>query len=55
MGAWHRRIWKEYFEDLYNVDVDIQTGGSPHIYVSLIGFREVTTSEENLLVELRLR
>ena len=41
-----RRVWKEYFEDLYNIDTQEK--------VALMGFKAVTTSEENLLEELRL-
>ena len=42
-----QRIWEEYFEDLYNVNTREQ--------VVLMIFREVTTSEQSLLEELRLR
>ena len=41
-----KRIWEEYFEDLYNVNTREQ--------VVLMIFREVTTSEQSLLEELRL-
>ena len=41
-----QRIWKGYFEDLYNIDTQEQ--------VALMGFGNVTTSE-NLLEKLRLR
>ena len=37
-----RKIWKEYFEDLYN------------ICVALMEFREVTTLKESRLEDLRL-
>ena len=43
-----RKIWNEYFEDLYNID--IQEKVAVHM-----GFGEVTISEENQLEELRLR
>ena len=42
-----QRIWEEYFEDLYNVNTREQ--------VVLMIFREVTTLEQSLLEELRLR
>ena len=47
-----RRIWKKYFEDLYNIDTQEQ------IAVQMWGFdgiQKVTTSEESQLEELRLR
>ena len=40
------RIWNDYFEDLYNIKIQ------EHIAVhmcSLMGFREVTTSEKSQL------
>ena len=40
------RIWKEYFEDLHNIDTQE--------HVALMGFGEATSSEENQLEELRL-
>ena len=43
-----RKVWKEYFEDLYNIDTQEQ------VAVQLT-FREVTTSEESPFEELRLR
>ena len=46
MGGWHKER-KKYFEDMYNVDTQEE--------MALMGFREVTTSEKNLLEELRLR
>ena len=49
-----RKIWKEYFEDLYNIDLYSGTGCIPHMWL-LMGFGEVTTSEERQLEELRLR
>ena len=45
-----QRIWKEYFEELYNIDPREQV---PIHMCDLIGFEEVTTSEESLLEELR--
>ena len=46
-----RKIWKEYFEDLYNIlRKKLQS-----TCVVLMGFGEVTTSEESQLEELRLR
>ena len=36
-----QKVWKEYFEDLYNTD-------------TLLGFGEATTLEESQLGELRL-
>ena len=47
-----RRIWKEYFKDLYNIPTQKQV--AVHC-VALMGFREITTLEESLLEELRLR
>ena len=44
-----RRIWKEYFEGLYNIDTWEQ------VTVHMLGFGEVTISEESQLEELRLR
>ena len=37
MRGWHR-IWKEYFEDIYNVDAQEQ--------VALMGFGKLTILEE---------
>ena len=48
-----RRIWKEYFEDLYNIYI-LRNRWQPTC-VTLMGFGVVTTSEESLLKELRLR
>ena len=45
-----RKIWKEYFEVLYNIDTQEEVAA-----VDLMGFGEVTTSEENQLEEPRLR
>ena len=39
-----RKIWKKYFEDLYNIDTQEE---------DLMGFGEVTTLEENQLEEVR--
>ena len=37
-----RRIWKEYFEDLYNIDTEEQV--AVHMCaLPLMGFREVAT------------
>ena len=46
-----RRIWKEYFEDLYK----IQRNMLQSTRVALFRFRGVTNSEESRLRELRLR
>ena len=43
-----RRIWKEYFEGLYNIDTQPRSK-LYSTYVALMWFREVTTSEESLL------
>ena len=47
-----RNIWKEYFEDVYNIDTQKQVESTR---VALMGFEEVTISEESQLEELRLR
>ena len=47
-----RKIWKEYFEDLYNIDLRKRLQST---CVALMAFREVTTLEESRLEELRLR
>ena len=48
-----RKIWKEYFFlDLYNIDTQKEVAVT---CVALTGFKEVTTSEESQLEELRLR
>ena len=47
-----RKIWKEYFEDLYNIDTQEQD--AVHM-CGKMGFGQVTTSEESQLKELRLR
>ena len=44
-------IWKEYFENMYN----ILRKTLQYTFVSLMGFGEVTTSKDNQLEELRLR
>ena len=49
-GGEVRKIWKDYFEDLYNIDLRIQSR-----CVALMGFGEVTNSEESQLEDLRLR
>ena len=41
-----RKIWKEYFEVLYNIDTQEEV--AVHM-CGLMGFGEVTTSEENQL------
>ena len=46
-----RKIWKDYFEDLYNIDTQKRL---QFTYAALMGFREVATSEESQLEELRL-
>ena len=28
-----RKIWKEYFEDLYNIDLYSGTGCTPHVWL----------------------
>ena len=38
-----QRIWKEYFEDLYNIDTLKKVASK---CVPLLGFREATTTEE---------
>ena len=37
-------IWKEYYEDLYNIYIQEQV--AVHLY-SFVGFGEATTSEES--------
>ena len=39
-----RKIWKEYFEDLYNIDTQERL---EFTCVALIEFGDVTTSEES--------
>ena len=46
------KIWKDYFEDLYNIDTQEQI--AVPIW-ALMAFGEVNTSEESQLQELRLR
>ena len=46
-----RRIWKEYFEDLYNIVLKKRLQST---CVALMGFGEATTSEESRLGEQRL-
>ena len=41
-----RGIWKEYFEDMYNIDTQEQVQST---CVALMRFREETTSEERNL------
>ena len=45
-------IWKEYFEDLCNIDTQEQV--AVHVF-DFDGIGEVTTMEENLLEELQLK
>ena len=47
-----QRIWKENFEDMYNIETQEQV--AVHM-CDFDGFGEVTASEENPLEELRLR
>ena len=45
-------IWKEYFEDLYNINTQEEVA----VYMcGLMGLREETTSKESQLEEVRLR
>ena len=46
-----RKIWKEYFGDLYNIDTSNRLQST---CVALMGSGEVTTSEESQLEELRV-
>ena len=46
------RIWKEHYEDLYNIDTQ---GRLQFTCVALVEFREATTLEESRLEEWRLR
>ena len=48
-----RSIWKEYFEDLDDL-INSQEHVAVHMW-ALMGFGELTTSEESLMEELRLR
>ena len=45
-----RKIWKDYFEDLYNIGTQSRLQST---CVTLMVFREVTTSEESQLGELK--
>ena len=47
-----RRIWKEYYEDLYNIDTQEQVEFTS---VALMEFGKATTSEESRLGERWLR
>ena len=47
-----RRIWKEYYEYLYNIDTQEQV---EFTYVALMEFGKATTSEESRLGERWLR
>ena len=47
-----RKIWKEYFEDVYNIDIRNQLQST---CMALMEFGEVTTSEETQLKKLRLK
>ena len=48
------RIWKEYYEDLYKIDIQEQVAVQSTC-VALMEFGEGTTSEESWLEEWRLR
>ena len=47
-----RRIWKEYFENLYNIDSQQQVAVHICRFDRVV---EATTSEESRLKELRLK